>query len=146
MLTGANFVRYGLFRRMTGVGKQGEVARPEVILEGTSDGVSWREFNFLYKPGNVYRAPPFIGNETCFVYALIRFCSPSPTPAGLAGFITSRVLCGLCVHRWIVWNSIDGLYGIASGERNRISVMETDVSRCGLQRLELIHKILGLCT
>lgn len=51
---------YGLFRRMTGVGKQGEVARPEVILEGTSDGVSWREFNFLYKPGNVYRAPPFI--------------------------------------------------------------------------------------
>ena len=29
---------YGLFRRMTGVGPKGEVARPEVIIEGSADG------------------------------------------------------------------------------------------------------------
>ncbi|XP_038011295.1 lipase maturation factor 2 isoform X1 [Motacilla alba alba] len=46
---------YGLFRRMTGVG-----GRPEVILEGSYDGHSWTEIEFMYKPGNVSVAPAVV--------------------------------------------------------------------------------------
>ncbi len=48
---------YGLFRRMTGT----EQGRPEVILE-FSDSLSgpWKEFEFLYKPGNVAASPGFV--------------------------------------------------------------------------------------
>ncbi|NWV34082.1 LMF2 factor, partial [Grantiella picta] len=46
---------YGLFRRMTGVG-----GRPEVILEGSYDGHSWTEIEFMYKPGNVSVAPALV--------------------------------------------------------------------------------------
>jgi hypothetical protein len=42
---------YGLFRRMTGVGQDGRVARPEIVLEGLSarDGL-WHEIDFQHKP------------------------------------------------------------------------------------------------
>ncbi|XP_074757759.1 lipase maturation factor 2 [Athene noctua] len=46
---------YGLFRRMTGVG-----GRPEVVLEGSYDQQTWTEIEFMYKPGNVSRAPPVV--------------------------------------------------------------------------------------
>ncbi|XP_075285226.1 lipase maturation factor 2 [Opisthocomus hoazin] len=46
---------YGLFRRMTGVG-----GRPEVVLEGSYDGQSWTEIEFMYKPGNVSAAPAVV--------------------------------------------------------------------------------------
>ncbi|XP_027525678.1 lipase maturation factor 2 isoform X2 [Corapipo altera] len=46
---------YGLFRRMTGVG-----GRPEVVLEGSYDGHSWTEIEFMYKPGNVSVAPAMV--------------------------------------------------------------------------------------
>lgn len=46
---------YGLFRRMTGLG-----GRPEVVLEGSHDGHHWTEIEFMYKPGNVSRPPPFL--------------------------------------------------------------------------------------
>ena len=46
---------YGLFRRMTGVG-----GRPEVIIEGSmSETGPWKEFEFLYKPGDLTTAPRF---------------------------------------------------------------------------------------
>ncbi|KAI0228778.1 Lipase maturation factor 2 [Lamellibrachia satsuma] len=47
---------YGLFRMMTGVG-----GRPEVILEG-SDLLEkgWKEYEFLYKPGNVSARLPVV--------------------------------------------------------------------------------------
>jgi Protein of unknown function (DUF1222). len=42
---------------MTGVG-----GRPEVILEGSNSIEGpWREYNFLYKPGNVNSTLPFVG-------------------------------------------------------------------------------------
>lgn len=45
---------YGLFRRMTGVG-----GRPEVIIEGSDNaGGPWKEYHFMYKPGNVTQSPP----------------------------------------------------------------------------------------
>lgn len=45
---------YGLFRRMTGVG-----GRPEVVIEGSYDGNTWVEIEFMYKPGNM-SAPPSV--------------------------------------------------------------------------------------
>ncbi len=41
---------YGLFAVMT-------TARPEIIVEGSDDGVHWREYTFKYKPGDVKRPP-----------------------------------------------------------------------------------------
>ena len=48
---------YGLFRRMTGT----EKGRPEVILEYSNNmNGPWKEFSFLYKPGDVSAAPKFV--------------------------------------------------------------------------------------
>lgn len=44
---------YGLFAAMT-------IDRPEIILEGSDDGVYWQSYEFYYKPGNVHRHPPFV--------------------------------------------------------------------------------------
>lgn len=47
---------YGLFRRMTGVD-----GRPEIIIEGSNNIEGpWKEYNFLYKPGNVNSSLPFV--------------------------------------------------------------------------------------
>ena len=45
---------YGLFAVMTR-------GRPEIIIEGSEDGVNWREYEFKWKPGDVKRAPRFAG-------------------------------------------------------------------------------------
>ena len=41
---------YGLFRRMT-------ETRPEIIIEGSNDGKNWRAYQFIWKPGELARAP-----------------------------------------------------------------------------------------
>ena len=41
---------YGLFAVMT-------TTRPEIIVEGSDDGVHWSEYGFKYKPGDVMRRP-----------------------------------------------------------------------------------------
>ncbi|CDW59927.1 lipase maturation factor 2 [Trichuris trichiura] len=47
---------YGLFASMTGVG-----GRPEIVLEGANKiNGTWKEYNFLYKPGAPYRRPPIV--------------------------------------------------------------------------------------
>ncbi|XP_045892439.1 lipase maturation factor 2a [Micropterus dolomieu] len=46
---------YGLFRRMTGLS-----GRPEVVIEGSNDGVEWTEIEFMYKPGNLSAPPPVL--------------------------------------------------------------------------------------
>jgi predicted DCC family thiol-disulfide oxidoreductase YuxK len=43
---------YGLFAVMT-------TQREEIVIEGSSDGVEWREYEFRYKPGDVSRRPPW---------------------------------------------------------------------------------------
>jgi predicted DCC family thiol-disulfide oxidoreductase YuxK len=43
---------YGLFAVMT-------TERNEIIIEGSDDGVEWREYAFQYKPGDVARRPPW---------------------------------------------------------------------------------------
>ena len=43
---------YGLFAVMT-------TARPEIVIEGSTDGEVWREYVFRYKPGPLTRPPPW---------------------------------------------------------------------------------------
>ena len=43
---------YGLFAVMT-------TKRNEIVIEGSYDGVAWREYEFRYKPGDVARRPPW---------------------------------------------------------------------------------------
>jgi len=44
---------YGLFAVMT-------ISRPEIIVEGSNDGVTWTGYEFKYKPGDVTRRPPWV--------------------------------------------------------------------------------------
>jgi lipase maturation factor 1 len=43
---------YGLFSVMT-------TRRNEIVIEGSNDGVEWREYEFRYKPGDQARRPPW---------------------------------------------------------------------------------------
>ena len=47
------FSSYGLFAVMT-------TSRPEIIIEGSTDGVTWFEYDFKYKPGDLKRPPEFV--------------------------------------------------------------------------------------
>jgi len=49
---------------MTGVD-----GRPEVVIEG-SDSIEgpWKEYEFLYKPGNVNNSLPFVGEIFLHIY------------------------------------------------------------------------------
>ena len=44
---------YGLFAVMT-------TTRPEIIIEGSMDGTTWREYGFFAKVGDLRRAPPWV--------------------------------------------------------------------------------------
>ena len=44
---------YGLFAVMT-------PSRPEIIVEGSNDGVAWLPYEFKYKPGDLTRRPRFV--------------------------------------------------------------------------------------
>jgi predicted DCC family thiol-disulfide oxidoreductase YuxK len=43
---------YGLFAVMT-------TQRDEIVIEGSDDGIFWREYEFRYKPGDLARRPPW---------------------------------------------------------------------------------------
>ncbi|HKQ58997.1 MAG TPA: lipase maturation factor family protein [Candidatus Eisenbacteria bacterium] len=45
--------RYGLFAVMT-------TRRHEIVIEGSNDGTTWREYGFRWKPGDVRRRPAFV--------------------------------------------------------------------------------------
>ncbi len=44
---------YGLFAAMT-------TERPEILLEGSTDGQTWKAYEFKFKPGDVRRRPVFV--------------------------------------------------------------------------------------
>src|SRR5204863_892201 len=44
---------YGLFAVMT-------TERHEIVIEGSNDGSTWREYEFRFKPGDVHRAPAWV--------------------------------------------------------------------------------------
>jgi predicted DCC family thiol-disulfide oxidoreductase YuxK len=45
--------RYGLFAVMT-------TRRPEIVVEGSDDGRTWKPYEFRWKPGDLHRAPAFV--------------------------------------------------------------------------------------
>jgi len=47
------FNSYGLFAVMT-------TSRPEIIIEGSDDSVTWLEYQFKYKPGDLKQRPKFV--------------------------------------------------------------------------------------
>lgn len=51
----------------------GAEGRPEVIIEG-SDSIDgpWKEYEFLYKPGNVNNSLPFVGKIYLYVSLFVR--------------------------------------------------------------------------
>jgi len=44
---------YGLFAVMT-------TTRPEIVVEGSNDGVTWLPYEFKWKPGELKRRPAFV--------------------------------------------------------------------------------------
>ncbi|HPK03153.1 MAG TPA: lipase maturation factor family protein [Candidatus Sumerlaeota bacterium] len=48
-----SFNPYGLFAVMT-------PSRPEIVIEGTADGVAWTPYEFKWKPGRLDRRPRFV--------------------------------------------------------------------------------------
>lgn len=44
---------YGLFAVMT-------TTRPEIIIEGSNDGETWRDYEFKFKPGDLHRPPRWV--------------------------------------------------------------------------------------
>jgi hypothetical protein len=44
---------YGLFAVMT-------TSRPEIIIEGSTDGIEWQPYEFKWKAGDLKRAPAFV--------------------------------------------------------------------------------------
>lgn len=44
---------YGLFAIMTR-------ERPEILVQGSMDGITWKKYAFRYKPGDLHRAPPWV--------------------------------------------------------------------------------------
>jgi hypothetical protein len=48
-----SFNNYGLFAVMT-------TRRPEIIIEGSVDGIHWQAYEFRYKPGDPRRRPGFV--------------------------------------------------------------------------------------
>ncbi len=44
---------YGLFRQMT-------ETRPEIVIEGSADGKTWRAYEFRWKPGDLARRPRLV--------------------------------------------------------------------------------------
>jgi lipase maturation factor 1 len=44
---------YGLFAVMT-------TSRVEIVIQGSDDGKNWKDYEFKYKPGDIYRRPPWV--------------------------------------------------------------------------------------
>jgi len=92
-----SFNGYGLFRVMT-------TFRHEIVIEGSNDGESWKEYEFRWKPGDVNRMPPICAphqprldwqmwfaalgtyrQNPWFVNLLVRLLQGSPAVTSLLG-------------------------------------------------------------
>jgi hypothetical protein len=73
---------YGLFAVMT-------TTRPEIVVEGSDDGETWRAYEFRYKPGDLQRRPGFVAPHQprldwqMWFAALGGSCDQSPWLQGL---------------------------------------------------------------
>src|SRR5689334_3721138 len=67
---------YGLFALIT-------TERPEIIVEGSDDGVNWKAYEFKWKPGAVARQPRFVAPHQPRVdwqmwFAALGYCENNP--------------------------------------------------------------------
>jgi len=67
---------YGLFAVMT-------TERPEILVEGSEDGVDWRAYEFKFKAGKVNRAPGFVAPHQPRLdwqvwFAALGYCENNP--------------------------------------------------------------------
>ena len=86
---------YGLFAVMT-------TSRPEIIIQGSNDGINWQDYEFNDKPGNLKKAPGWVApyqprldwqmwfaalsnyrSNPWFVNLMVRLLEGSPQVAGL---------------------------------------------------------------
>ncbi|XP_047248096.1 lipase maturation factor 2a [Girardinichthys multiradiatus] len=95
---------YGLFRRMTGVG-----GRPEVVIEGSKDGNTWTEIEFMYKPGNLSASPPVVTPHQPRLDWQMWFAALGPQTQ--SPWFTSL------------------MYRLLQGKREVIELIQTDVSK-----------------
>ncbi|XP_028287635.1 lipase maturation factor 2a [Parambassis ranga] len=95
---------YGLFRRMTGVG-----GRPEVVIEGSNDGTTWTEIEFMYKPGNLSASPPVVTPHQPRLDWQMWFAA-------------------LGTHTQAPWFT-SLMYKLLQGKKDVIELIQTDVSR-----------------
>lgn len=95
---------YGLFRRMTGVG-----GRPEVVIEGSMDGNTWTEIEFMYKPGNLSASPPVVTPHQPRLDWQMWFAALGPQ--NQSPWFTSL------------------MYRLLQGKREVIELIQTDVSK-----------------
>ncbi|KAM7002264.1 lipase maturation factor 2a [Tautogolabrus adspersus] len=100
---------YGLFRRMTGVS-----GRPEVVIEGSNDAVTWTEIDFMYKPGNLSAPPPVL----------------TPHQPRLDWQMWFAALGSHSQAPW--FTSL--LYRLLQGKRDVIELIQTDVSQYPFHR------------
>ena len=82
-----SFNSYGLFAVMT-------KERPEIVVEGSVDGKTWREIPFRYKPGDPLRRPPQIAPymprlDWQMWFAALGDCESSPFLSQLGAAILS---------------------------------------------------------
>lgn len=88
---------YGLFAVMT-------TTRPEIIIQGSNDGLHWQDYEFKYKPGSLKKGPGWVApyqprldwqmwfaalsnyrSNPWFVNLMIRLLEGSPQVLGLLG-------------------------------------------------------------
>lgn len=65
---------YGLFAMMT-------MDRPEIVIEGSDDGATWREYHFRYKPGDVQKPPRWAAPHQPRLDWQMWFAALGPAPA-----------------------------------------------------------------
>ena len=66
---------YGLFRVMT-------VERPEIVIEGSADGLQWTEWDLRWKPGNPNRRPELVAPHQPRLDWQLWFAALDPRGAG----------------------------------------------------------------
>jgi hypothetical protein len=78
---------YGLFRSMT-------TARPEIVLEASTDGTSWTEIELRWKPGDPSRRPRLIAPHQPRLDWQMWFAALDPRGADWLGALAQRILQG----------------------------------------------------
>jgi hypothetical protein len=77
---------YGPFSVMTRT-------RPEVVVEGSDDGVTWQEYGFRYKMGDLARAPRWVAPHMPRLDWQMWFAALAGVPRWFLGFL-ARLLQG----------------------------------------------------